>query len=221
MKAIIITGGHLDDGFTYGFIKNTNYDMLIAVDRGLLFFDKRKMNPDYIVGDFDSIPQSVLDKFKRSGKSSIQAYSPQKDETDTELAMLLALQKGCDTIYLLGATGNRLDHVLGNIELLGFALKQEIECFLIDPNNRIRLIKDRTVLKKTEQFGDYVSLLPYTPIVEGIYLYGFKYLITDYTMSRFYLEDAKMLSGISNEITDDEAVIELKQGILMLIEARD
>lgn len=216
-----MTGGYVDDAFTHSFILNTTYDMLIAVDRGLMFFERKNLSPHYIVGDFDSVSKEVLDKYRNMGGNEVKSFCPEKDETDTELAILLALNKGCKTLYLLGATGSRLDHMLGNIQLLGFGLRNKAECYLIDPNNKLRLIDGRTVIKREEQFGDYISLIPYTPVVKGITLTGLKYPLNDYTMSGFYLEGAKTISGVSNEMIDDEAVIELKEGILVLIEAKE
>jgi thiamine pyrophosphokinase len=37
---------------------------------------------------------------------------PEKDYTDTELALALLWEKGCDEIWLLGGGGGRLDHLL-------------------------------------------------------------------------------------------------------------
>ena len=51
--------------------------------------------------------------------------NPMKDDTDTEAAIRLAIEKGAQSITLLGATGSRIDHVLANIELLGIGLTAE------------------------------------------------------------------------------------------------
>ena len=48
----------------------------------------------------------------------ILQFQPEKDETDTELAMRIAMERGCDVIHLLGATGNRLDHMLGPYDII-------------------------------------------------------------------------------------------------------
>lgn len=234
-----MTGGFIDDEFTLNYIKKENYDVTFAVDRGLLFFDRTGRTCDYIVGDFDSVGGDVLKKYLPvegggqeealekadeavSGKKpKIVRLNPMKDDTDTEHALEMAIRMGCDSIHLFGATGSRLDHVLGNLQLLGYALRNQVECLMIDPNNRIRLIDRETVIEREKQFGAYVSLIPYTPKVTGLTLTGFVYPLRDYTMSSFYVEDANTISGVSNEIDGERGVISLTGGILVLVEARD
>ena len=139
----------------------------------------------------------------------------QKDDTDTEFALRLAISMGAECITVLGGTGSRLDHVLGNIELLGIGLELGVEIELLDANNRIRMTDHGMVLKKEEQFGKYVSLIPYTAQVEHLYLAGFKYPLADYCLKGF------CSIGVSNEITEEQAEITFENGILIVIESRD
>ncbi len=88
-------------------------------------------------------------------------------------------------------------------------------CYLVDEHNRLRLIREKTVLRRADQYGDFVSLIPLTTRAEGVTLTGFKYPLKDYQMDTFHS------IGISNEIISEEAVIELKSGILVLAETRD
>ena len=132
-----------------------------------------------------------------------------------ELALELALERGSDEIHILGGSGTRLDHLLGTIHLLGLALEQGVPCYLVDEHNRLRLIREKTVLRRADQYGDFVSLIPLTTRAEGVTLTGFKYPLKDYQMDTFHS------IGISNEIMSEEAVIELKSGILVLAETRD
>ena len=71
------------------------------------------------------------------------------------------------------------------------------------------------MLKRKEACGDFLSLLPLTETVEGVSLSGFKYPVDNLT---FYRE--KTL-GISNEITEEEAIVEFKKGIFIVVESRD
>lgn len=241
MRALLISGGSVDDGFILNYIGQESYDVVFAVDRGLDFFARTGLVPDYIVGDFDSVEDSVLVQYwpgevrtsmqgsrTEMGESAAQErrpiivkLNPEKDDTDTGHAIQMALDLGCDSIHVFGATGTRLDHVLGNLQLLGLALRRQTECFLIDPWNRIRLIDRETVLRKDTQFGAYVSLIPYTPQVTGLTLTGFKYPLERHTMGSFYLADASLISGVSNEIAEEEAKITFDGGILVLVESRE
>ena len=77
-------------------------------------------------------------------------------------AIRKAIALGAEKITLLGATGTRIDHLLGNIELLGIGLQNHIPIQIVDERNRIRMIGAGITLEKEKQFGKFVSLIPYT-----------------------------------------------------------
>lgn len=217
MQALIISGGHLNDVFIASYICKHPGDLTIAVDSGMSFFYRKGLIPDYIVGDFDSVEPEILRSFmdSASGKPVILQFQPEKDETDTELAIRTAISEGCDTIHILGATGTRMDHMLGNIHLLGMAMEQGVTCIMADAHNRIRMIKDGLVIKKEEQYGNYVSLLPFTPQVTGLTLTGFKYPLDKYTLECYHS------LGVSNEIVEEQAEISFQDGVLLVVESKD
>ena len=99
--------------------------------------------------------------------------------------------------------------------LLGIGLKENADIQLVDAYNRIRMIDKSIKLVKTEQFGNFVSLLPYAGEVKEVTLKGFKYSLEKHTMGSF------SSLGISNEIVEEEAEILFEEGILLLIESRD
>ena len=180
------------------------------------FFYRNHLTPDLIVGDFDSVSSEALAYYQSTGKVEIITLNPIKDDTDTEFAIRTAIEKGATSITLLGATGTRLDHVLGNIELLGIGLEKGVEMELVDSHNRIRMVSGGTLaFGKDAQFGNYVSLIPFTKQVTGVTLEGFKYPLSDYTLEKFHS------LGISNEIVEEQAKIRFSEGILLVIESRD
>ncbi|MBE5948063.1 MAG: thiamine diphosphokinase [Lachnospiraceae bacterium] len=214
MKTLIITGGKISADFALTFFENKEYDCVIAADKGLEVLDKICIKPDYIIGDFDSLEAGILSGYS---KDRIIKLNPEKDFTDTEAAIRLAIEKGADSVTIIGATGNRLDHVLANISLLMIPLEAGIPAYISDENNRIRLIDKNTELKRENCFGDNVSLIPYSDEVTGVTLKGFYYPLNNKNISRF-----KELSlGISNKITEDKCIIKIKSGILIMIESRD
>ena len=126
-----------------------------------------------------------------------------------------AIALGAEKITLLGATGTRIDHLLGNIELLGIGLQNHIPIQIVDERNRIRMIGAGITIEKEKQFGKFVSLIPYTNIVKGLTLTGFKYPLDHYDFRGF------CSLGVSNEIIAESAQITFENGILIVIEARD
>ncbi len=224
MKAALVAGGRVEGPFLLEYLEREGYGAVAAVDHGLEFFYENHLIPDYVIGDFDSVQKPALEFFRKlgkEGKPKFTALNPVKDDTDTEHALGMLLDLGYKTVHMFGCTGSRLDHVLGNIQLLGYGLRAGAECAILDPHNRIRLISQETRISRREQFGTYVSLIPFTPQVTGLTLEGFAYPLKEHTMSCFYREDAAPISGISNEITAEQARISWKEGILVLVESRD
>ena len=221
MKTVIVSGGHIEDGFATRWIQEHPYDYRIAADRGMEFFYRSGLTPDLIVGDYDSVSSEVLRFYQSNPSVELITLNPVKDDTDTEFAIRKAIEKGATSITLLGSTGSRLDHVLGNIELLGIALKYEaesgckVQMEIIDAHNRIYMIDKSIELTKEGQFGTYVSLIPITTEVKGLTLSGFKYPLKNHTLKKF------STLGISNEIAGTVAKIELYEGVLLVIESSD
>lgn len=214
-KVLILSGGSIDAGFARKYIEEQPFDLVISADSGIDFCRKAELMPDLILGDFDSASPQSMAFFKEKCPERIETFPARKDWTDTELAVKRAIREGAGEITMLGATGTRLDHVLGNIHLLKQAMEAGVACVLVDPHNRIRMTDRSMKLSGREQFGTYVSLIPFTPQVKGLTLRGFAYNVENVT-----LESGKSL-GVSNEITGEEGVIAFQDGILLVIESRD
>ena len=212
---VIVSGGNVQDVFACRIIEEEQPDVLLAADAGMEFFYRNGIKPQGIIGDFDSAGSEALAYFRGQPDIWIRALNPIKDDTDTEFVIRLAIREGAEKITVLGATGSRLDHVLGNIELLGIGLEQGVEIQLLDSHNRIRMIQKGIRIRKNEQFGTYVSLIPYTQTVEHLFLKGFKYPLADACLKGF------CSLGVSNEIIEEEASIEFERGILLVIESKD
>ena len=86
----------------------------------------------------------------------MERFPTHKDETDAELALLRAIDAGADAITMIGATGTRLDHVMGNIQMLKLALDRKVSCQIVDAHNRISMVDKFAELKKPDQFVKYV-----------------------------------------------------------------
>ena len=217
MKTVIISGGRIERDFALSFLKNEIFDQIIAVDNGLKFLYENQIRPTWIVGDFDTAAPELVEYYQRQTDIPIRRFNPVKDSTDSQIAIELALELRSSEITILGGTGTRLDHVLGNIQSLMLARKKGVSCIILDAYNRIRLMDGVVHLKKSEQYGKYVSLLPLTTEVTGVELRGFKYELTDYT----FTSTGSAGLGVSNEITAEIAEIRIKTGIFVLIESRD
>ena len=217
MKTVIISGGRIDRDFALSFLKQEAFDQIIAVDNGLKFLYENGIKPTWIVGDFDTAAPELVAYYRTETEIPIRQFNPVKDATDSQIAIELALELGSGEITILGGTGTRLDHVLGNIQSLMLAKKKGVSCVILDEYNRIRLVDGTLRLKKEEQYGRYVSLLPLPTEVTGVDLIGVKYPLSDYT----FTSTGSAGLGVSNEITAKTAEIRVKSGVFILIESSD
>lgn len=213
LKILVVAGGELSPQMLYDVINNSGYGYIVGVDGGNNVLEQIHYEPDMIVGDFDSADHEVAEKYVNSPKTTL--LNPMKDVTDTHYAVLEAIKLKPKSITIIGATGKRLDHFMGNLALLKLCLDNGVSAEILDRCNRITMIDKQMTISKKTQYGRYVSLIPYSDVVEGISLKGFCYELSDATMIK-----ADTL-GISNEIREEEGHITIKNGYLMVMETKD
>lgn len=214
-KCLVVAGGTVDLHFAEEFLNARHYDMIVAVDSGLEALKALNRAPDQIVGDLDSVDPAVLEEYKDLDGVSVEAHRPDKDETDTELALMAAAKSGCDHVDLIGALGGRMDHAICNIQLSYQFYLQGMNVFIYDEKNCLYLLGSGKLFHKEELYGRYISFLPMTEIVEGLTLKGFRYP----------LNHRKIVLGsglcISNELNGSTGIMELDRGILLCVESHD
>lgn len=227
MKILIITGGILKKEFLIQFLKDHAFDETIVVDGALGMASQLGISFQSLVGDFDTVNPAVLNPYLDRHGLYVEKHSPQKNETDTELAVNLGVEKILDErrnpkknreedeIIIVGATGGRLDHMLGNIHLVYKALQKGISCCLYDEDNCLFMVEGFKQLGKEAKGYRYVSFLPFTDQAVGVTLKGFLYPLHDAR-----LEKGSTL-GISNEICGDRPSVSVKKGVLVGILSRD
>ena len=217
---VIFSGGRTDLVFAAEFMKDQKNAFLIAADRGLEALVSLGLRPNAVIGDFDSASKETIDQvnsFEKEDDITVIRLNPVKDDTDTEAAVRFALENNKEPgdIYILGGTGSRVDHILGNISILGLGQAFGKKIILLDENNRIELLFEGRTILKEEAFGDFVSLIPFGDEVTGLTLKGFKYPLKNGTLKGFNS------LGISNEIVSKEAHISFDSGVLIMVQSKD
>lgn len=211
MKGVIVCGGTVSD---YKLMARylEDADFVIAADSGADRLKCMGVTPDVLTGDFDSISEEDYAGLDATG-IEILRFPVEKDMTDSELAIELALDRGCDEIILLGALGTRLDHSLSNIYLLKKLIDRGVRGMIADEHNEVYLTGSSITLKRD---GDMkLSLLPLSGSVRGVTTYGLYYPLKDAV-----LETGSSL-GVSNEFIEDTATVTITEGLLLVIKSRD
>jgi len=220
---VIIGGGSINTSFAKEFIDRLDKSSLsiMACDSGYENCLAIGLEPDIVIGDFDSISKEAYEKLQHSNAEVIK-LNPVKDDTDIEAAVNIAIHKTSfgEFIYILGGTGKRLDHFLGNVNLLGMGCLKQRKVVIVDEYNYIQMISAGQVLDLSRegegaQFGHYVSIFSYGGKATGVTLTGFKYPLENATIEGFNT------LTVSNEITEEVASISLKEGYLIVCETRD
>ncbi len=213
-KIVIVSGGKLENEFVREILGEPGTGCVIGVDKGMEFLFECGIVPSYLVGDFDSGNQEILEYY-REQKVPIRTYNPVKDASDTEIAIRLALTLGCSELIILGATGGRIDHLWANVQCLSIPFRAGVDAKILDARNRIRLIGGDTVLKKADAYGPYFSLFPLGENVRGLTITGAAYPLKGHELSAY---DSLC---VSNQFASDEVKITFRSGTVILIESRD
>jgi thiamine pyrophosphokinase len=207
MKAFIYTGGAVCvEGITD---HPRGDDITIAADSGYQNAKALGVAPDYAVGDFDSLPKGAVSPLTE--RITVPA---EKDFTDTQLAVDVALSKGATELVIIGGLGGRIDHTLSNLGILEKLYGMGIRAILADGNNRIRYINGTSELIPRSHFR-YFSVLAADAKVKGLTIEGGKYPLKNARLERVHQ------FAVSNEIEKNCALITVKKGGIFIIESRD
>lgn len=214
MTAYIFTGGKLAVGSMDRLgLCPSEADLIIAADSGYNNASRLGVRPGLLLGDLDSIDRGALapDELEHIEKIIVPAI---KDDTDTQLAVDTALERGADEIIIIGGLGGRLDHTLSTVFLLEYIKDKGARGVITDGRNRVRIMESGEELTIKRGYK-YLSLVGLTDTCEGVSISGVFYPLKDAVLERKYA------FAVSNEITADAAEISLSKGILLVIESRD
>lgn len=214
MTAYIFTGGKLAVGSMDELgLHMSEADLIIAADSGYNNASQLGVRPGLLLGDLDSIDRGALapDELEHIEKIIVPAI---KDDTDTQLAVDTALERGADEIIIIGGLGGRLDHTLSTVFLLEYIKDKGARGVITDGRNRVRIMESGEELTIKRGYK-YLSLVGLTDTCEGVSISGVFYPLKDAVLERKYA------FAVSNEITADAAEISLSKGILLVIESRD
>lgn len=187
--------------------KYISADLTIAVDAGYNFTCDAGIEPDIVLGDFDSLG------FVPKAKEIIR-HPVMKDDTDTLLAVRTGLRRGCDVFYIYGGLGGRLDHTLANIQTLKFISDHGAKGFLIGVSENVTVLKNETAFFYPCTDG-LISVFAFDGDAFGVTLDGLLYPLTNAHLTE------GLPIGVSNEFTGVSATVSVTNGSLAVIWSAD
>ena len=208
-RCIIVAAGDL----TVGSVNVNEDDLIIAVDGGLGYCSVLELEPDIILGDFDSVSErerEAIAMLKEQIPERIVQLPCEKDDTDTLAAIRIGLENGYDRFLIYGATGGRLEHTLANIQCLLYLKNHDATGYLMDGSGMICVLQNEEV-KLRDNLEGYMSLFSLSKEAKGVTIRGMKYELENATITN----DFPM--GISNEFIGREATVKVEDGELVMI----
>ncbi len=200
---IISASPTADKNFILSQIRKNDY--IICADGGADKLCGTGIVPDMIVGDLDS--SKNYSEFKNT---KFVVLNVMKDDTDTMHCAETGLKMGFKHFLILGATGGRLDHTLGNLSVLLYLHKHGAEGIISDEFSRTSLLKNGTN-EITGVEGKTVSVMPFACESATLTYLGLKYAMDRGTVTVDYPYT------ISNEAEGDRVCITLHSGTALLI----
>jgi thiamine pyrophosphokinase len=202
MKGLLCIGGSGPDSDMLG-IDRAGFSLVAAADAGLLLALRLGLRPDLVVGDMDSLPDAGL--LAGFPPQSVMRFSPDKDETDTEIGLRLLAGRGCDDVTIAGGGGGRMDHLLAIAAL--FERERPPRRWVTDRED-IRLVDGPFHVEGWQ--GSTVSLLPLGAEVTGMSSEGLAWPLDGLSFRRGY-------GGISNRVVSTRLRVSPGNGRLLMI----
>jgi thiamine pyrophosphokinase len=212
LRTVIFANGPLSDPQSVRTLLHPE-DWLIAADGGAQHCLALNIQPDVVIGDFDSLEQHALETLRQAG-SKLIPHDRHKDQTDLELALFHAQAKNPQEILILGAIGKRWDQTLANLLLPALPELSHVRIWFMDGHQKATVLHSGDSIEIKAQPGDVVSLIPIRGPAQGVSTQGLEYSLEGET-----LQFGSTL-GISNTMLEHSASLAIESGVLVLFISR-
>ncbi len=178
-------------------------ECVIACDRGWEYARRMNIAIDMVIGDFDSCPLPDKD-------IPYKQFPSHKDDTDTMLAAREAIKRGYKNIAICCAFGGRLDHTLANIQTAAFLVSNGAAVRMLGKDTDAYVLNGGNI-KIAKKPSSSLSVFSLSDRCEGVSIKGTEYECEDITLTNSFP------LGVSNEWAAEEAYVNVKNGILMVV----
>lgn len=211
-RAIIFANGRMEP--LPWFTKDIDpSDLIIAADGGSHHCKSLGIIPDVIIGDLDSLDNDAVYSYRQTSVEIIE-HPTHKDQTDLELALLLAITRGITQVFILGALGNRWDMTISNVLLAAKSDFTHLSIRFLDGSQELFILRGESQIDIDGRLESIISLIPIEGDSHGITTHGLEYPLDNETL---YFGTSR---GVSNVISKNQAQIYIKEGMLLICLSR-
>jgi len=206
MRAFVFGGGEIFPEYIEERVQDG--DIVVCADSGYKNALSMGVKVDVLVGDFDSLG-SVPD-----GDFELVRVPAEKNSTDTQLAVDIAIERGADEMIIVSSTSGRVDHALSAMAILEYLWTKRIPAVVVNGQNRVRFIRDSGAIIIRSQYK-YFSVVTLDAVAKKVSIDGAKYPLVKKDIERGFQ------FAVSNEIVKNAALITVKKGSVYFMESRD
>lgn len=179
------------------------FDSIVAVDGGYAHLKSIDCDPDFIIGDFDSlgyVPEG----------GNIERHPTRKDKSDLELALDHAADAGFQSVRIYGALGGRLDHSVANLQMCARFAESGVETHLVGGDFAVHVLVGPSLYDLPITGHGTVSVFSASNESLGVCEHGLEYPLDDAVLTN------RTTLGLSNELTGQPASVSVKRGTLYI-----
>lgn len=206
MRAFVFGGGEIFPEYIEERVQDG--DIVVCADSGYKNALSMGVKVDVLVGDFDSLG-SIPD-----GDFELVRVPAEKNSTDTQLAVDIAIERGADELIIVSSTSGRVDHALSAMAILEYLWAKRISAVVVNGQNRVRFVRDGGAIIIRSQYK-YFSVVTLDKVAKKVSIEGAKYPLVKKDIERGFQ------FAVSNEIVKNAALITVKKGSVYIIESRD
>lgn len=186
-------------------------DLVVCVDRGLEYCLQAGLHPHMLIGDLDSVPQSLLQD-DRIANVKRYVFPTEKAASDLELALTILLEEDVDDVILLGVSGGRSDHMLFNWQLVR-CRQWPFSLQFIDETTHTYVLEGAQDVVIDSAPGSFLSLLAMESST-GVSTTGLQYPLAGAVI------EAGSTLGLSNVVVSKTIRVEISAGTLLVMVQR-
>ena len=158
--------------------------------------------PDWIVGDLDSLPEVIKEKLPER-----IVHMSEQESNDLSKAFRFTQEKGWDELIILGATGKREDHTLGNLALLSEYAQKVKSVIMVTDYGRFVAIDESTIFPSFK--GEQISIFAISGCVK-VTSKGLKYPLNELQLDSWW-------QATLNEALGEEFSLSFEKGAKLLV----